>query len=61
MDEILPELVNYWQDDENYGVHGSGDMLPQGIKYKQLSVLLLAEMKNLKARIEELEKEKDNG
>ena len=55
VDEIIPGLVAKY-------AHGDSDEIrPQSVHYKFLSVLLLAEMKELKARIEELEKEKDNG
>ena len=51
VDEILPGLVAKY-------AHGDSDeAVPQSVHYKFLSVLLLAEMKELKARIEELEKE----
>ena len=42
--EILPELVTYGEDDN-----------PSGVRYRMISVLLLEEMKKLKARIEVLE------
>ena len=50
VDEIIPGLVAKY-------AHGSDEVMPQSVHYKFLSVLLLAEMKELKARIEELEKE----
>ena len=50
VDEIIPGLVAKY-------AHGSDEVVPQSVHYKFLSVLLLAEMKELKARIEELEKE----
>ena len=46
--EILPQLVGY----DNFE---NGDNLPASVHYNQITVLLVEEMKKLRARIEVLE------
>jgi len=53
--EVLPELTYYKTTKDGVLTDDNGDPLVEGVHYKNMTALLLAEMKKLKARIEILE------
>lgn len=53
---IMPELVNYQCDDNGPILDENGQLIPESVKYKQMTALLMEEVKKLALRIKKLEK-----
>lgn len=54
VNEVLPQAVNYMSDEHGLLLE-DGRPIPEAVKYRQLTALLVEEMKKLRARIEVLE------
>lgn len=55
VDQILPQATQYMRDEEGLVLDEQGNKIPDGVKYRQLTALIIEEMKKLRARVEELE------
>lgn len=53
--EVLPQAVNYACNEKGFIFDDDGKMIPEGVKYRQLTALLLEELKKLFNRVEALE------